>query len=286
MNGGISGNYSLTQRQIQASAELSKVVPEFPLVVSDLISQMAIPDFSLATRQLELDSNDHAIANEANQQIINNIEFALTSPSTECEPHIKEKIFFNATDFVHSLGYYRYLLKPYLVQIVDDLQTREQQINLDSVALTDLNLCSPTHINLKGVSAKGASFHNIAMDSLNMECGDFTGARFVNVCLARANLAQAIFTDATLLNIWFEITAASELISNQSGMVQRRDSYWQQTILNTVTVQVETSCLAGRLVTAMPDMKAFTFPLPKLTVTARHPDIVFRVSSPSSCNLG
>lgn len=277
---------SLTPRQRQTSAAVSEVVPEFPATVSDLISQMAMPDFSLATQKLELDTNDRVFSTQSNQQIIDNIELALTSPSSECEPGIKAAIFFNATDFFQSRGYYRHLLKPYLVQIFDNLHDKACQINLDWVVLTDLNLSCPRHINLKGISAKGATFHNIAMDSLNMEGGDFTGAKFIDISLARANLGQAIFTDASLSNIWFEITTASELVGNQSGMLQRRDSYWQQTILNKVTVQVETTCLAGRLVTATPDMKTFTLPVPNLTVTARNSGTVFGSSSLQSCNMG
>jgi len=277
---------TLTSRQRQISDEIAQVVPELPTVLSDLISQLAVPDFSLATQKLELDNDDRVFRTHNNQQIIDIIEIALTSPSSECEPGIKAQIFLNATDLFQSRGYCRYLLKPYLVQIFDNLQDKALQINLDGVVLTDLNLSAPRHINFKGVSAKGATFHNVSMDNLNMEGGDFTGAKFIDVCMARATLSQAIFIDATWSNIWFEITTASELVSNQSGILQRRGSYWQQTILSTVTVQAETACLAGRLNKAMPDMKTFTLPVPNLTVTQRHPGPVFRSSGSPSCNLG
>lgn len=53
MHGFSPRDYSLTARQIQISTEVLRSVPELPVPLTDLISQMAMPDFSLACQALD-----------------------------------------------------------------------------------------------------------------------------------------------------------------------------------------------------------------------------------------
>ena len=245
----------MPQQQIATSAAISETVPEFPLTVCDLISQMATTDFSLATQPLDFDLQGEVIQNRKNIQIISYIVLALTAPSSECAPTIKTTIFLNGSEFLAGSR----ILKPYLARIINGLHAEGRTINLDNVIITNLDMSLAGTIDLSGMSAQGAVFKNVTLDYQKMEGADFTGAKFINSSLDQAYMSRANITDATFENVTFEFTEACELTGNQSGILQASSSERVLTKINDIPFMASFMYLNGT-VTAMPDCRSYQLP--------------------------
>lgn len=256
--------YSLTARQIETSKQISDALPDLPITLSDLISEMAAPDYSLASQALELDTEGEVIQNPQNLNIIAHIELALTATSSECDPVIKSAIFQNANEPVY-FGSTFGRVRPYLINIFHELKSRNQQINLDDVVVKDTILFSSKGINLGGMSARRARFENINMDSLDLSNADFTDAVFVDVSLRDANLSHVHIIDASFFHVYFGDTLANGLTGNQSAIFSavRSDSSahsLEQLPAGDSVFRFARFVPGGSGVTAVPDRTAFTIP--------------------------
>lgn len=257
--------YTLTQQQAQTSQAVTAAVPDLPTTVIDLISQMAVPDFSLAEQTLELSEDGELIQHQRNRDILATIEAALTSPSSECDPKTKARIFTNATKTHGVLGfmYGEYhitgMLRPYLVALLNRLTAAGLQINLDRVALNNLDLSlHADQLNLTGMSARGTQFSNISMRHLKLDGVDFTGATFTDTNLSQASLCRARITGATFSNVQFSRTLACELSGDQYGIYQLSSIDSEFSYLAEQRVSTEKTYLYGAFVTAAPDSDSFT----------------------------
>jgi hypothetical protein len=272
MHGISPKNYSLTSRQREASAEVAKVLPELPTTLCDLISQLAMPDFSLACQTLELNEDGELIKNQRNLAISAMIELALTASSSDCGPLIKAQIFINATEFIgiyiQDDEQYGGLLRNYLALIMNELKERGEYINLDDVVLSDLDLSSTAvRVDLCGMSAKRATFNKINMKYLKLIEADLSGAQFIDTSLEQADISNAIVTGATFTNVSFKNTVVCELTGNQSTIYEAIATSSEFTILHGVMiVQAERTYLNGGHVTAAPDSDHFTLPAKKIIV--------------------
>ncbi len=252
---------SLTSTQAQVSAKISEALPDLPTALSDLISEMAVPDFSIATRELELNERGDIIQNEKNQRIVEHIELALTSSSDECHPTYKAQIFVTGSESNQSSR----KIKPYLVQIILGLQDSGAQINLDDVELVGLNLERDKPINLSGLSARRASFISVNMQGLRLDRADLTGATFTDTNLKWAHLKNAVITDAVFSSVSFDATLANDITANQSGILKccEYDShYGVMDDRNTLYID---SWMFGNNVSAAPDTKKFTLTSKRIT---------------------
>jgi hypothetical protein len=247
---------SLTVQQTLTNRKISEALAEFPSVITELISQMAIPDFYFATQPLEINDKGGVIKNQRNQKILASIELALTASSSECMPSIKSIVFIHATEQMESSG----ILKPYLVEIIGSIVSHGLQINLDGVCLDHLKLNFLADFRLDGLSAKGASFNHVKLDFLKMAGADFSGAKFVDCSLQWTCLDNATITDASFSNVSFGSTGASELRGNQSGIVQCTDIIEQPGKIVERDAVVSMTFLEGEKVTAQPDRDNFTLP--------------------------
>ena len=262
MHGITPINHSLTLLQRQTSAKISDAMPAFPTAVSDLISEMAVPDFSLALQALELDRAGEAVQNEKNQKIISMIELALTSPSSECDPLIKAAVFKNASE---NLPPFPQRMNPYLATIINGLKRKGQQIILDDVVLRDLNLSWIQPIDFGGMSAKRAVFENVSMNYLQLERADFTGAHFFRTSLECALLNKANIVNARFSQVSFRNTQVCELTANQSTIFKLCSGREQMTILDEARmVRLASSYLKGINIFAIPDSEKFTLPAQKI----------------------
>ena len=257
---GLSPRITLTALQTQTSTEITEAVPALPSTVADLISQMAVPDFSSAALELEFSSEGTIIENQRNQQIMASIELALTSPSTECDPAIKAAIFTNAWEKDQIYTSDRRILKPYLVDLIHGLHRMGWQLNLDDVELSNLNLSGPRHFDLNGMSARRATFCNVNLNYAKLEGVDFTGAKFTHTDIERARLSKAIITDATFKEVYFHHTWADEMTGNQSGIIDIHAI--QPTLIGLYNERIQSDIvhLQGQAVTATPDRTPFTLP--------------------------
>lgn len=257
--------YTLIPQHIQTSAEVAAAVPDLPTTVIDLISQMAVPDFSLAEQTLELSEDGELIQHQRNLDILATIEAALTSPSSECDPTVKARIFTNATkthgvlSFMYGQYHITGMLRPYLVELLNRLTTARLQINLDRVALNNLELSlHADQLNLTGMSARGAQFSNINMRYLKLDGVDFTGATFTDTNLSQASLCKARITGATFSNVQFSRTLACELCGDQHGIYQLSSIGSEFSYLAEQRIATEKAYLYGAFVTAAPDSDSFT----------------------------
>jgi len=259
--------YSMTLQQTQTSTAVTEAVQELPTTVADLISQMAVPDFSLAAQTLELDKYGEVIQNQGNLDILAAIESALTSPSSECDPKIKSQIFTNATKThgVLSFVYGQYcitgMLRSYLTQILNALTKNGLQINLDDVVLTNLDLSHiEDRIDLRGMSARQAQFSNINMRFLKLDGADFTGATFTDINLSHANLSNADITGATFSNVQFGRTLACAMTGNQTAIkgISAVENDFAYLIDDSVS-RTASTYLNGMFLSAAPDTDKFTF---------------------------
>lgn len=258
MHGISPKDNSLTLRQIKASAEVAKVVPELPTTLCDLISQMAVTDFSLATRMLELGQDGRLIQNQSNQQIINTIEAALSSSSLECDPSIKAQIFLTAYQSYQTGR----STMPYLEPIINAMKKKGLQIILDDVEFKNLDMRHIGGLELSGMSAQRTVFRNVKTWKLIMDHADFTGARFIDTTLEYVNLSNAIITDATFLNVTFCGNEACELTFNQSAIYKCSATYHDLLRIDYDFYQIEKTHLNGIRINAMPDSVTVTFPKP------------------------
>lgn len=256
MHGFSPRDFSLTARQLQTSAAVSIALPELPTSLSDLVSQMAVPDFSPATQMLELSSDGVILQNHSNLQIISSIELALTASSSDCDPAIKATIFVNASKESRT----GIKIVPYLAQIINTLKLKGLQIILDDVVLNNMDMNLATDMDLSGMSARGTTFDKIDMPCLKMDSVDFTGARFIDTSLRWANISKSIITDAWFFNVEFHGTEASELTGNQSGIFDCGSTDRNMLVQDDVTYQFDDVILHGENVNAFPDMKSFIFP--------------------------
>ncbi len=258
-------NHSLTLLQRQTSAQISDTLQDFPTTVSDLISQMAVPDYSLALQPLELNKAGEIVKNEKNQEIVAMIELVLTSSSSECDPKIKAAVLMNAT--VQNLPL-RPALQPHMATIIRGLQYKKQQIILDDVVIKDLDMSTAVPIDFSGMSAKRATFDNVNMNHLKMDHADFTGAHFFGTSLEAAQLNNANCVDARFTNVSFRNTQACELTGNQSVLFKSCSSKLELTITDDQQmVRRSSSLLSGRNLVAIPDSENFTLPAQKIVET-------------------
>ena len=256
MHGISPRNNSLTALQMQASTKIAEAVTELPTAVTDLISEMALPDFSKATQAPELTLLDELVHNETNRQIAYLIELALTSSSSECDPKFKAQLF----DIGSKPGQNGRILKPYLCMIINNLNDKGQQLNLDGVELNNLNLKDSWLVKLGGMSAQKTTFTNMNMWNVGLENADFTGARFINTNLGHAKLNKANITDATFSNVEFRATEAAGLIGNQSSIVKHFVPCPGLLNVNGEVCQSDKTCLSG-VVNSEPDREKFILPV-------------------------
>lgn len=248
---------SLTPMQLQASTEITKAVEELPTTVADLISEMALPDFSKATQAPELTLLDQLVRNETNREIAFYIELALTSPSSECDPKFKAHLF----DIGSKAGDNGRTVKPYLIEIINGLKDKGLQLILDDVELNDLNLKDSWFVKLGGMSAQRATFSNMNMWNVELENVDLTGAKLINTDLGRAKLNNATITNATFSNVTCRATEASGLVGNQSAILKRLVSYPDLLNVDGEVCQADKTFLSGEITTATPDREKFTLPV-------------------------
>lgn len=247
-------NQSLTPKQTVTSKVIASAVVEFPTVVSDLISQMAVADFSLATKTPELSDDGAIIPSEKNQQIIATIELALCSTSADCRPSVKAQIFYNAAEAGQRSG----SSQSYLVQIISGMQRRGQKINLDEVELDDLDMRKIGPLELDGMSAQKAIFRNAYLWYLNLHCADLTDTRFIKSSLSFIDLSDADMIGATFRDVEFRFVKANGLTGNQSDILARNRRYPELVTSDRTPYYVERIYLDGYGVDAIPDTNPFT----------------------------
>lgn len=252
---GLSPRVStLTLQQKSTSAAVTQALPELPTTVSDLISELAVPDFPLATQPVALNDDGRVVLCPRNFEIISMIELALNAPSSECDPKIKSKIFSNASQ-VDELGN---TMLPYLGRILNAMKDNGLQVILDDVELTFYNMSEAGHIDLGGMSAQRATFSNVDFHLVKMDGADFTGATFINTNLNRADISRANITAANFSSVGFLETAVSELRGNQSAILKSSTTSRKTMILDDVAVEVDDVILNTVSLTASPDMDNFT----------------------------
>jgi len=256
MHGLSPRDISLTQRQLAVSLKITETLPEMPTTVADLISQMAVADFSAASLPLELNQFGRVLQNQRNLDIISCIKSALTAPSCECDPAIKSAIFANANDpdgYPHVANFGK--IKPYLIQILGELTDSHQQIILDDVTIRDMDMVGVKGLDLSGMSAKRALFCNVNMDHVIMNHADLTDAQFNSASLEHADFSRANITNVIFSEVYFRNTGASALTGNQSAIVQCTVI---ETDLSSLTGPTSMTCLKGNDITAIPDIEPFT----------------------------
>ncbi len=263
--------HTLTSRQIQISKEVVEALPDLPTTVSDMISQLAVPDFSLAAQPLELDKTGEPVDSPENRAIIACIELALTSSTFECDPDIKSTIFANATE----PGYHRKdygQLRPYLAKIMNGLSTSGQQIILDDVVIKNMDMSYVGPINLSGMSAKRTIFENLDMDYFQMDDADLSGATFNGASLENATFNRANISDVTFRHVYFNNTPAGALTGNQMEIFKCHTTLAPSLQIGGPTpVSVQNTVLSGNAISAKPDTEIFTLP-GQLTLTT-HPAV-------------
>jgi len=251
---------SLTQPQRNISKTISESVPELPVTITDLISEFAQPDFELAAVPLQLDQDGAVVQNQSNQSIIAMIEIALTSPSSECAPWIKSKIFANATG--NLPGDKR--IHPYLVQIINRLQCAGEQINLDDAHFEYFNLTRQDGLDFSSISAQRTTFYHVHFFQFNMARANFAGAKFVHTLIVDGDLTQAIITDARFELTTIHGTLASGLIGNQSAILNCSQTYPETVVLNNVQTVKFNIYLNLSTHVAIPDLGTYTLVPKKL----------------------
>jgi len=230
--------HSLTSLQFQVSEKINEAVPALPTTVSDLISEMAVPDFLSAQQKPELDQDGQLIQSPTNQRIVASIELALTSPSTECDPVIKEAIFDNA----NNRSRFSPTLLPYLVKIINGLTKSGHKINLDRVVLENSYLVL-NGLDLTGLIARRCIFRDITFRKVNFASANLIGAKFIRCDLREVNLRQANITDGMISMGSAWDTDITGITGNQSAIFHAG------------------SVLAGSFYSADPDRSIFTLPI-------------------------
>jgi len=249
MQGVLPVNKSLTSIQAQRSTAISEALPEFPTALSDLISQMATPNFDLAKQPVELNPAGQVIQTQRNQEIIACIESALTSPSSDCDPAIKAAVFVNATAQVQGNP----TLQPYLLAILEGLTAKGQKINLDRVVLKDLAITRNRSIDLTGMSARGATFSNVRFYIVKMNQSNFSEALFINSRLEWADLSEADITGARFDNVKFYSTEASGLWCNQTAVSKCARTHKELETWGRGHFEINRTFLYGDKVSGTPD---------------------------------
>ena len=156
------------------------------------------------------------------------------------------------------------MLRPYIVQILNELTTNGLQINLDEVVLNNLDLSlHADQIDLRGMSARRAQFSDINMRYLKLDEVDFAGATFTNTNLALASLCKANIADAVFSNVQFSRTLVCELTGNQAGILAICAKDSEIIYLAGQRISTEKSILYGAFVSATPDTDGFTLPAPR-----------------------
>ena len=248
--------HSLSPQQIQISNTIAETVTELPTTVTDLISEMAVPDFSIATIAPELTLCGTVMQTERNRQIVLHIDMALTAPSSECDPRIKAQIF----DTAAQPGSTGRTIKPYLIELINKFQEKGLQLNLDDVELNRFNFVTEYASFFNDMSAQRATFANLAMRRVNLRNADLTGAKFFNSDLSHANFSKANITNATFSNVTFQSTEACELIGNQSTLANIYESHPVLMSVNGEVCTADRTFLTGYVESAVPDRETFTLP--------------------------
>ena len=160
-----------------------------PTCVTDLITDYAATDYSIALKEYDL-SADGVIPNTArNRQINEMIALAITSP--DCDPKIKSTIMAKAL----SRSAFPYgARRAELCKIIQQVQSRQIQINLDNVDLSGLDLGG---LNLRNITARGASFVSTLLNRTNLSGADLTAAVFSKSAL-RPDMTGAILRNTKL----------------------------------------------------------------------------------------
>lgn len=184
------------------SEKISAALPAFPTVISDLISQYAVTDYSAALKPLRKNVNDP----ELNQAI----KEAFGTP--ECDPQLKVDIIYLAVKlqcheklawliaqmldsgqdvFLNNTKFYRHGFH------LDWLFVREDLIN-----------ASQPLRNFGKVHFTGARLGHVGLSLAYLPGANFKGAEFGQTSLAGAFLYGADFSDADVSDAYF--TAAPE----------------------------------------------------------------------------
>jgi len=245
-------NHFMTSQQRDTSSEISESIPSLPTALSDLISQMAVPDFSVATEKPELDEDGAVIQNERNLQITATIELALSTTSAACRPAMKAQIFYNA---VNSEGGSS---RSYLVQIIRGMRDRGVKINLDGVELHNLDTRKIGPLVLDGMSAQKALFSHVYLWHASLYRADFRDTRFIKSSLGCVNLSYADITGATFTDVEFLSAEVSGLTGNQSDLFGRDQPYAELVTTECTPYFVEKRHLNESDVSAIPDTNPFT----------------------------
>ena len=253
---GLSPRIStLTEHQRSTSAAVAQAVPDLPTSVTDLISELAAPDYSLALQPVAVNDDGRIVLNPENFAVIAMIELALNAPSSECDPAIKARIFSNACEkYQQHNGMSRYLCR-----ILNAMKDKGLQVILDDVVLTGFEMGQEASIDLSGMSAQRAIFDGMELENLKMEGADFTGAKFISTKLERVDISKADITGATFSKVQFLKTEVSALRCNQSGILKNTTTGKTMT-LDDIDVAPDIAILNAENLTTGPDMEDFTFP--------------------------
>jgi uncharacterized protein YjbI with pentapeptide repeats len=173
----------LALKQHITTALLTASEQPIPTVLTDMISEYAYVDYSVALEQFDIDKTGEITDTEKNKAIKEMIERAITS--SDCDPRIKHQIF--------SLGTpYNATMRAALIDIIERLQTQGIQINLDG---TDLSGCDLSRFDLRNMTAKGASFVQTSLIGTQLGGADFTGSTFFDAFISRTELRDTILKD-------------------------------------------------------------------------------------------
>ncbi len=246
---------TLTPQQKATSAAVAQSVSQLPTSVTDLISELAVPDFSLATQPVEISDDGRVVLAPRNLEIIAMIELALNAPSSECDPAIKVEIFEKALLTTHHFGN---VMQTYLGKILNAMKDKGLQVILDDVELRGIDMGQTGAIDLGGMSAQRATFHGMVLEHLKMDGADFTGAKFISTSLKRCDMSKANISAATFVEVQFQETAVSELRGNQSVILKSSTTSRKAMLVDEAAVEVDDVVLNTTSLTASPDMEDFT----------------------------
>ena len=174
----------LTPLQKAHSISISEIVPCFPQVISDIISQYKVGH----------QSGNDALKINADREILCPSHYMVIRDalvSQECEPSIKRNIIALAITN-------RYC--EILNRMFDEIRASGYRINLDYTDLSNLDL---TGMNLSGMSAVCANFNGSKLSNLNLTNSILIGAVMIegvvqNCDLSRSDLRAMTVVDSTL----------------------------------------------------------------------------------------
>jgi len=209
-----------------------KVINTVQCLPEALVSLIAEYDASLASQplMLKLKPGQNGTAAELNGLIIRAIAEVLTS--AQADPVIKRTVLVNAIlfDYVRELN-----------NIMDDIRSRNQIINLDNVDLSNLPtgaddspdadwpmpeqrgrfFMPASSLNLSRVSAVHANFSRSNLTCMNLRGANLTAAVFTFVSMTRTCLIDANLYGARFDHTRFVMCSATGMVTNDSGLITK-----------------------------------------------------------------